>query len=85
MVYVLANRHVMSELPNLVHTKHPRVYGSGEFEDARYPGALRFDRYCMPKNEESMIAGVMPCKMKKAIQWFAKKVANDISRKPQNG
>jgi hypothetical protein len=23
MVYVLANRHVMSELPNLVHTKHP--------------------------------------------------------------
>jgi hypothetical protein len=78
MVYVLANRHVMYELPSLVQTKHPRVYGYSAFEDARYPGALLFNRYCIPRKEESMIAGVMLCKMKKGIQGFAKKVANDI-------
>jgi hypothetical protein len=86
MMYSLANRHVMSEIPSSLQTNQPnqpRVYGSTAVEAATYPGRLPFDPYFVPKREESMIAVVMLCKIKKGIQGFPKKVANNISCKPQ--
>jgi hypothetical protein len=41
----------MSELPSLVQTNHPKVYGSSALETARYPGALQFDSYNVPKKD----------------------------------
>jgi hypothetical protein len=52
MMYSLANRHVMSEIPSSLQTNQPnqpRVYGSTAVEAATYPGRLPFNPYFVPK------------------------------------
>jgi hypothetical protein len=87
MVYSPANRHVMSEITTSVQPtqpNQPRVYGSTAEEAVKYPGRLAFDPLFVPKKkEESMLAAVMLCKIKKGIQGFAKKVSNSMSCKKQ--